>query len=170
MGATSRAEGEKMFQYFVRFQGTKSKDVSSRTFDLTGGDYATALAEAAAIKAELDDVTTAEIILERISEVISESNAVPATAADTFECAVVNVHLNAPTEREKLHTLYIPAPVAGMFLADGTTLDISNTDLQAYVAAIAASALVSDGETIQTGTGTAGIKDGYLLSKAKNFR
>lgn len=162
--------GDAMFTYYVSFQGHNTKDVSSRTYVLKAPDYATAQTELLAIKSELVDATDSFIRSERLTEALADDNQLPAIGINTYECAVVICHLNAPAEAEKLHTVYIPAPPAAFFLDDGTTLDTSNSDLQDYIGVLAANTFVSDGEEINTASGTAGIKSGYRLVKARNFK
>lgn len=157
------------YTYTVVLQGATSDDKARRTFQLgTLADEATALAAAAAIRSALDAVTLANVRSETLSEVISADNQLPASG-DCYEEAVVICHLNAPTEAEKLYTLRIPAPES-LFLSDGETVDISNTDLIAFVAALAANVLLSDGEAINTASGSNGIKEGYKVSRSRSFK
>lgn len=158
------------FTYTVVLRGTDNEK-STLTYDLgdfntgvAGDDFAAALAAAAAIKTELAAVTDAFIAEESVRHVISQDSQLPA-AADIFEEALVTVYLNQPTEAEKVHQIRIPAPSAGLFLgtngAELDIVDINDPDLTAYVGELASSVYLSDGEQINTSTGTGGIKKGY---------
>lgn len=126
------------------------------------------LASLNAIAAELVDVTSSNISGVKLSveDTTNENFTVP-TEAENSEEAVISVHLAASPLMQKLGQLRIPAPVNGLFLADKYTLDTSNVPLADYIAAVAANALVSDGETIVTARGIGGIAGGSWRSKAK---
>jgi len=133
--------------------------------DTTG--MAAAMAALNAIAAELVDVTSSNIEQIVLSS-WDDTNAVgtlPAEAQNDEE-AVISVHLTASPNPEKLGILRIPAPVDGIFLTDKHTLDTSNAPLIAYVAAVAANAQVSDGETIVVAREN-GIKRGSWRSVSK---
>lgn len=162
-----------LFLYRITLQGTKSKDTTTLTFNLDDFpepvDFATVLSAADQIRGALVDITDANVKGESVTGVVSEDNQLPADA-DTTDEAVISVHLNAPTEAEKLASLRIPAPIDAIFQADGITVDVTNALLQQYVQQVAQHATVSDGEKIDTTSGTAGISAGYWRSKAKVLR
>lgn len=158
------------FTYTVVLRGTDNEK-STLTYDLgdfanatPGDDFAEALTVAGNIKSELAAVTDAYIAEESLRHVISQDSQLPA-AADIFEEALVTVYLNDPTEAEKVHQVRIPAPAAGLFLgtngAELDIVDINDADLTDYVGALSSHVYLSDGEQINTATGTNGIKKGY---------
>ena len=157
-----------VYLYRVELQGATPGDKSSLTFNLGDlVDEPAALIKQSAIRSALIAVTLANIRRETLINVLSEDNQLPA-AGDTYERAVVACHLNAPAEAEKIHNVYIPAPEA-LFEADGQTVDKTDAELVAYIQALADNALVSDGEAINTASGTNGIKDGYKSVRQKSF-
>ena len=161
------------FIYRITLRGTKAKDLTTLAFDL--GDFvepvnfADVQSAADQIRGALVDITDANVAKETLTGVVSEDNQIPADA-DTTDEAVVAVHLNAPTEAQKLHNLRVPAPIDALFLPNGITLDISNALLQAYVLQISQHAQVSDGETVNVASGTAGIDSGYWRSRSKQLK
>lgn len=100
-----------------------------------------------------------------------DDNQIPSGGVLISSEARVNTHLNAPTELQELWTLRIPAPVSGMFLTDGKTVDPTDSDLIALVGELSDHALVSDGESINTSTGSNGIASpaGYLVTKRRKY-
>lgn len=112
------------------------------------------------IRSALSAITNANIrktYLERVYEVSDE---LPADA-DVFEVALVNCHLNSPTQLAKYVTLSIPAPSLGIF--QGTTgserdqVDSADADLVDYVQQVSQHSYISDGEQINTSSGYNGI-------------
>ena len=124
--------------------------------------------ELRAISTALDALTTANqsSVSINIRDSAFEDGSLP-DEAEVPEEAAVAVHLAAEPLPEKLHYIRIPAPIDGLFLADGVTVDTNNTDLQTYVAALPE---VSDGETIVTARGAGGVEKGHLRFKARSGR
>jgi hypothetical protein len=131
-----------------------------------GENYLNAQTAAGQIVGALTAVTDAEIAKEWVVIVNQESNVIPADA-EINEEALIAVHLNAPSEAEKLANVRIPAPIAAMFQTDALTVDLTNANLVQYIQQLAQHSTVSDGEQIDTTTGTDGMKHGYWRSKAK---
>ncbi|MGD8327720.1 MAG: hypothetical protein PVF65_12480 [Sphingomonadales bacterium] len=94
-------------------------------------------------------VTDANIYSRSLTYVKGGSPALPADA-DITDVAIVLAYLTGTGVLPKYATLRIPAPVAGIFGADGVSIDKTDTDLIAYVAELAADFVVSDGEPIVT--------------------
>ena len=148
------------------------------TYDLgttVGADVTTEFGpvwdELADIAAALDAITTANLfqVAMTFRDDALEDASLP-TEAEVPEEAAVAVHVAADPLPEKLAYIRIPAPIDGLFLADGRTLDTNNTDLQDYVAELSANVEISDGESIITARGAAGIKLGYLRFKSRSAR
>lgn len=158
------------FSYKITLQGTKPGDKTTLVFDLGDFaepvDYAAVLNAANQIRGALVDITDANVAKETVTGVVSEDNNLPADADTTDEAAIV-VHLNVANTAEKLHTLRVPAPIDALFQPGGETVDLTNADLVQYIQQVAQHAYVSDGEQIQTGSGTDGMKRGYWRSRAK---
>lgn len=144
--------------YTIQVIGSNSK-VKSMTFDgqeISDVDLGTemALAHAAleAIVLELRDVTDANIHRYYVSvDGTGTVGGVPANA-DVFEEAVMSLDVAAPGEPTKLATRGIPAPSLAIFQSSTgpgrDVLDTSDADVVAYVAALQANVLISDGEEI----------------------
>lgn len=124
------------------------------------------------IDADLQALTTANIYKFELSvrDDGEEDGSLPAEAEIAEEAAVA-VHLAADPLPRKLHYLRIPAPIDGIFLADGVTVDTGNALLQAYVAELESEGvLVSDGESIIVARGDGGLHAGHLRFKARSTR
>lgn len=160
------------FIYRITLQGTRTNDKTTLSYDLgdfdIGGTQSFDDVQNAAnqIRGALVDITDAFVSKELITAIVSEDNQLPADADATDELVLV-VHLNAPAEAEKLHTMRVPAPIDAVWASDMVTLDLSNVDVVQFVQQIAQHAFVSDGEQINTSSGTNGIKRGYFRSRAK---
>lgn len=129
-------------------------NTTSKTFDLTAADYATALADSAAIMASLNGVTDALVKGYSIAERYIENTPGLPLAAEISDRASVLVQLASnPFKKE---TIEIPAPIAGMFQgASGDAwnlVNVANAALGTFLAhfALGAEATISDGETIET--------------------
>lgn len=117
------------------------------------------------ITGALEAVTDAELIQTGVVEVGAVAST--AGAGDLFEKALVNVwaiNEEDPEDVEAKAQIYIPAPTIGIFqTATGpgrNRVDVSDAALQQYVQQLAQHALISDGETIQEGSGVAGMDSG----------
>jgi hypothetical protein len=129
-----------------------------------------ALAAAAQIKGALVDIIQAYVARETLDYMISADNQLPPGNVDVMDEAAIIVFLNDPVGNlPKYHTLRVPAPKEGIFLADGETVDIGEPTLIQYVQQIAQHAFVSDGEQVNT-TSQNGIASGHKRSKAKSYR
>jgi hypothetical protein len=103
-----------------------------------------------------------------VSGVISEDDQVPADA-DTTDELVIAVHLNDPTAAKKLGILRVPAPVDAVWEPGGVVLDKANADVVQFVQQISQHAFISDGEQVNTSSGTDGIDRGYFRSRKKTL-
>lgn len=160
------------YRYNLTLRGSKAgkAGIKRMRFDLgEPADEAAALNAANQIRGALVDITDAFVASESLTLVVSEDNQVPADA-DVTDIANITVHLNAPTEAQKLHNLPVPAPIDALFLADGVTVDTSNALLIQYVQQIAQHAFVSDGEQVNTASGSNGISGGYWSSEKRTSK
>lgn len=134
-------------------------------------EFGPVFSELEAIATALAAVTTANLfeVGMYFRDDTNETQSLPAEA-EVPEEAAISVHLVAEPDAAKLGQLRIPAPVDGIFLADGVTVDTGNALVQAYVAAVAAAATISDGETIVTARGDGGLEKGHLRFKARSGR
>lgn len=114
----------------------------------------------------LDAVTDAVIATKNIIFVDGDDldSAIP-TSGDVFERAAVVTFLEEiPDVPQKYHTLNIPAPVIGLFMAANGELrdkvDPSDADLQQYIQQVAQHAFVSDHEQIDDTKSNMGILSG----------
>lgn len=155
--------------WFATFtlQGNAVADKSTLKFELNSADYAEADADAGTLLTYLGLITDAEISRLVLSEEQMVSGVRPAHAVNVFDEAVVTTYLDAATN--KLHTIRVPAPTAALFLADGQTVNVANADLINWVAQLAAVAVVSDGEAIDTSVNN-GMVEGYRRSKARRMK
>jgi hypothetical protein len=149
----------------------KNIDLGVISDTTAAAEYGQAVAAMATLRAAFAAVTDAVIAEERIASMEVLSAATPAEG-DLFQNAMINVwSLNTEDANavEHLAQVYIPAPVIGVFsAATGSgrdVVDITDADLTAWIAALAADAEISDGETIQTGTGDDGMADGRRVVK-----
>lgn len=130
--------------------------------DVVGADFATALANAQSIIAELDPLTDALIVGYSVSQVYAEDTDVYGAAGSEVENIAEIV---CPLETAgKYHTFRIPAPADAIFVGasgpDRNRVNTANADVLAYVSLFTdktgydgtpgadAIALVSDGEKI----------------------
>lgn len=119
------------------------------------------------LKAALDAVTQGNFYSENLTYIKAGSPTLPGSA-DVTDLAMVVCYLSGAGEVPKYHTLRIPAPVPGLFEADGVTVDKTDADLVAYVAEVAGFT-VSDGEQIDTSIDD-GIARGWWASAKKSAR
>jgi hypothetical protein len=124
------------------------------------------------IRGALVDITAADLAFVRLTERVQEFDTIPTNEdARVHEVAAVVCHLNAAGTVGKYVTLYVPAPVDGVFLGDegdGETkniVDVNDADLQQYIQQVAQHARVSDGEQINTSTGAGGIRSGRRITR-----
>lgn len=155
--------------YNVTLRGTQDGILTTLKFDLGDFDPVVWVDVANAydqIRGALVDITDAFIVKETTTVLISEDNQVPADANVTDEL-VIAVHLNAPDEGQKLATLRVPAPIDAVWEQGGVVLDKTNALVQQFVQQVSQHAFVSDGEQVNTNSGTAGINRGYFRSRPK---
>lgn len=165
-----------VFHGYATLRGADNRQVTLRynMGEFTGADagteYEAAVAALGQITGALENVTDAVLV----QSGVIQANAILGGngAGDLFEKALVNVwavNESDPLDVEARAQIYIPAPVIGLFqTAAGpgrNIVDVTDADLQQYVQQLAQHALISDGETIQTGSGTAGIDSGKRISK-----
>ena len=162
-----------MWFYSITLRGYGARDKTTLTFQLDTigdplADHVAAQNAAAQIRGALLDVTDALPVQEKLTDLFFEDNTRPPADVDVYEEAAISCYLNPPNAAEKLHTLRIPAPIDALFMADGETVDASNSLLIQYVQQVAQHAYVSDEEKIDT-TADNGIKYGYKRTKARRF-
>lgn len=138
--------------------------------ELTLADEFSAANDAAtALVSDLEAVSDATVYSERVAYLKSLDETLPADA-DITDVAQVVTYLTPDGVLPKYHVLRIPAPVSGIFTADGKTIDIADADLIAYVANFLDGEFeVSDGEHIDD-TIDNGIKGGSWTSVKKNSK
>lgn len=136
--------------------------------DGQGDEFLAARNALDAIVAEYADVTDAVIVQSGVVETPAPVGG--NGAGDLFEKALINVwsvNENDDLDVESKSQIYIHAPSIGIFqTATGpgrNRVDTADADLQAYIAALAANAYISDGETIQTSSGVAGMDSGRRI-------
>lgn len=143
-------------------------NVSTKLYDLQSATYAAAVTDTATIIAALDPITTATIRGYTIGEKFEEDAFVFPTLAEVENQAEIVVRL---ATQNKFATLYIPAPIASIFVSpsgDGFNIvDGTDTLVAAYLALFnaGAEAYLSDGETI-TPTVAQRFKSGKRIHKA----
>jgi hypothetical protein len=153
------------FVYRVTLIDTKALK-TSLSFALSDTVYADAVTAIGLFATALGLVTDANIYSEHLIEVISGGVALPADADITDEALVVT-YLSGAAEVPKYWNLRIPAPVDGLFNADGVTVDITDTDLVDLVLNIATNCFVSDGEVVDVSVDD-GISHGFWRSVKKS--
>lgn len=125
-------------------------NVTTKRFQMTAADYATAVTDAAAAIAEWESVTDAEIEAYTIQEVFTEDSPVLPAAVEIENQALITVGIVG--EPLKSATLTIPAPSVGIMtstVGDGyNTVDVSDADFVAWLAMFSTGGLflISDGE------------------------
>lgn len=142
---------------------------STYSYDLVSADPATALSDLEGIAAVLDLITASQVTAIKITlEGDVSGFGAPSQSGDNSNKAVLNVYTEAG---EKEAVVEVPAPLPGLFVGGNTpVVDIGNATLQAYVAALASGTTVSDGETIDTASGTGGMKNGRWSSRSRRAR
>lgn len=120
-----------------------------------------------ALVTDLEAVTDANVYSESLVYLKSGDTALGAAGSDVTDVASVLCYLSGTGEIPKYYTLRIPAPVDGIFEADGVTIDTADPDLIAYVENFLDGAFwVSDGEFINDDINN-GIKSGSWTSVKK---
>lgn len=149
----------------------KSVDLGVITDTTPEAEYGQAVAAMAALRPLFAAVTDAVIAEERIASIAVLDGSTPASG-DLFENAMVNLWtLNTEDANAVEHTspYYIPAASISIFqTATGPgrdIVDLADADLVAWVAAMATYVEISDGETVQTGSGTDGMANGKRVVK-----
>lgn len=165
-----------IFHGYAKLRGADNREVTLR-FNMGEFAGADAGAEYEAAVSALGQITGA---LENVTEaVLVQSGVIQATpvlggngAGDLFEKALVNVwavNIQDALDVEARAQIYIPAPVIGVFqTATGpgrNIVDVTDAALQQYVQQLSEHALISDGETINLLSGTAGIDSGKRISR-----
>lgn len=160
------------YKYRITLQGSTPNDKTTLVYDLGNlADELAAYTAIAILQPALLAVTDALISLETLTSVVASQNTVPSDPAiDTFEELALSLHLNAPTEMQKLWTGRIPAPNPAILVPSGERGDITDANLIAYVDALATQTFVSDGEQIDVTSGDDGMNDTYKRTRAKTFR
>lgn len=150
------------------FQGHADKDVAWVNYSLgTLPDEAAAIAAVTAILTPLSLITLADIEVS-LKSVIQSFDASPAFGVDAHDEALLITHLN--DVGTKLYpSLRIPAPSSDIVMPDGMAIDVTDANLIAFVAAVAANVVLSDGESIDTTTAN-GIKGGKVRSRPKTYK
>lgn len=165
-----------MWKGYITLRGANNKTVNM-AFNLVvdailpADQFAQARNALEAIRDDLALVTDATVAGLRVSFEFDQSNALG--AGDLFEKAAVVVHIEPTGEAEKFHTLYIPAPAIGIFLAESGSgrdvVDVADAGLGSFVNAVSENATVSDGETINTDAGTGGVEAGRRITVRGNL-
>lgn len=132
----------------LNFQGVEISDADLPTeLNLAAGVLET-------LRNELNDVTDANVDAYSFSVDGTQAvGGVPANA-DVYEEAVLTLDITPAGEATKLASSRVPAPSLAIFQGtSGPTRDIVDTgdaDISAWVAALAANVLISDGESINS--------------------
>lgn len=126
------------------------------------------------VRGALVDITECDLAFVRLTEQVQQFDTVPTHEdARNYVKATVVLHLNAPATTGKYHVINIPGPIDAMFLAEEGSVshkivDVTNALLQQYVQQLADHTFVSDGEQINTASGTNGIRSGRRTSRAQS--
>lgn len=126
-------------------------------------DFVAAAAALESLRDELNDVTDANVDAYYFQVAGTQAVGGLPAAADIFEEAALSLDITPSGEATKLATARIPAPSIGIF--SGTSgpsrdiVDVVDADLVAWVDALAANVLVSDGEVIN------GVVSGFRRAK-----
>ena len=131
-------------------------------------EFAAADAAMLQIKTTLGAITDANFYRETLSLLVGGSAALPADADITDEAAVLT-YLTGAGEVPKFHLIRVPAPIDGLFLGDGTTVDDTVQALIDYISDLESYVEVSDGEVIDTSVNN-GISYGFWRSVKKSSR
>lgn len=128
-------------------------NVTTKRYELTAADAATAATDVAAIIAALNAVTDAVMVSYSYGEeFVEESVSYPAAGIENENKASITCLLD--TGGGKKANFKIPAPVIGLFVAStgssANIVDIEDADLVTYAALFEAGneAFISDGETL----------------------
>lgn len=141
---------------------------SIKRYDLQSATYAEAVTDTAAIIAALNPITTATIKGYTIGEKYEDDAFVFPTSSEIENIAEIVVRL---ATQNKTDTLYVPAPIASIFVGpngdDWNTIDGQDALVAAYLAIFnaGAQAYLSDGETI-TPTVAQRFKSGKRIHRA----
>lgn len=135
-----------------------------------GAEYEAAVAALGQITGALEAVTDAVLVQSGVVQATPKAGG--NGAGDLFEKALVNVwavNESDPLDVEARSQIYIPAPSIGIFMgATGPSrnrVDVADADLIQYVQQLAQHALISDGETIQTTSGSNGMDTGKRITR-----
>lgn len=132
-----------------------------------GAEFADANTAMDELMIDLLAITDANVFNESLTYIRGGTASLPADA-DITDLGVVVTYLTGAGEVPKFWATRIPAPVAGIFEADGVTVDIADADLISYVDELS-NFSVSDGENIDTSVSN-GIARGWWASAKKSAR
>lgn len=153
------------FYFNISFVDTGG-NVSSKTYQMTAPDYATAIADAAAALPLFEAVTDAEVSAYRVTEIFAEGTLTLPANAEIENQALITVGITG--EPLKSATLTIPAPKAGIMTASSgegyNVVDASDADLVAWLAMFSTGGnfTISDGEV------ASGFKGGRRIHRKSN--
>lgn len=139
------------FELTVNLTDT-SGSVSTLSYSLTAGDYATALTDSAVILSALNDMTNATISGYRVVEKFVENAfTLPANAENAIKAEINAFVAGAGTKKA---TFRVPAPPVAIFVSGSgegfNIVDTSNAEVLAYTALFVTGgeATISDGESL----------------------
>jgi hypothetical protein len=151
----------------IKVRGYADKDRYIYNYNLGNLlDESAGVAALSAVYDALDAITAGTIEEVSIKSIISTDATQPAYGVNTREQAVVTSYLNATGT--KLHNVVIPSPTDAIVNPNGMDVDVTDADLIAYIAALAANVQVSDGESIDT-TVSNGMKEGHTRTVSKSY-
>lgn len=152
---------------YVALVGSTEGDKRKVEYEIDAPDAILAAVALENLETALQTVSDGGVQRVAYSNILTENTIVQVgdDGVDCFELAVLTL---AATGNKKV-THRIPAPKPSIFNADKKTVDVTNADLQAYVATLAASVTLSDGDTIDTAAGNGGILYGKKVSVARSF-
>lgn len=147
-------------------------DTTSRAFDLTAADVASAVTAANALVADWAAATKALVSAMTITEKFAEDTLVyPAAQCEIENLAAVTVVIDDP--QFKTHTFYVPAPIDGLFVdtqgPNFNAVDPTATELQDLLINYETGGIaqVSDGEQIKDASSAGNVK-GKRIHKKSN--
>lgn len=135
----------------------EAQNVTRRSFTVPWDtDLATTLANAIALLAEVEPLTDAKVVASVTIQLVQNPEVGAQAGSEVENCAALSCVLDTDaTHTTPYHTLDIPAPKIGLFLASSgpnkNVIDTTDADILAFIAQFAATtgvAVVSDNQTI----------------------
>lgn len=158
------------FSARISFKGNDGR-LSHRYIDLdtfdtgsSGGDFEAAQSALSQVEAAFDAASLAPIVKSTLTAIETDNGS--AGSGDIFECAVINMYLDAGGE--KTGQVSVPAPVGSLFVGSSgpnyNVVNISHPLVTDLALQISQHARISDGEQVDT-TVSNGVDSGRRITK-----